>query len=162
MTAYERHKQLMLDWQKYYGGRLPQLQQAAAKSDRDSLREAYRFIRSAEDDADDSWEARLARRYYAKLFREYAIADLSRHKVRRLRRGAACSATQSARSRACLEKRLRVLCGIPQFCCACRPLRSARARWRLRAAWARCPPAEAEARKRRRAAWACAGARRRR
>ena len=82
MNAYERHRQLMLDWQKFYGGRLPQPQNTAAKSDRDSLREAYRFIRSAEDDADDSWEARLARRYYAKLFREYAIADLSRHKVR--------------------------------------------------------------------------------
>ena len=82
MNAYERHKQLMLDWQKFYSGRLPQPQQTAAKSDYDSLREAHRFIRSAEDDADDSWEARLARRYYAKLFREYAIADLSRHKVR--------------------------------------------------------------------------------
>ena len=29
----------------------------------------------------DSWETRMARRYYAKLFKEYAIADLSRYKV---------------------------------------------------------------------------------
>lgn len=66
----------------YAGGRLPQLQQTA-KSDHDILREQYRFIRSAEDDADDSWEARLAKRYYAKLYREYAIIDLSQYKVGR-------------------------------------------------------------------------------
>ena len=42
-----------------------------------------RFIRSEEDDAGgDAWEVRLARRYYAKLFREYAIVDLSRYKAR--------------------------------------------------------------------------------
>ena len=104
MNAYERHKQLMLDWQKYYGGRLPQLQQTAAKSDRDSLREAYRFIRSAEDDADDSWEARLARRYYAKLFREYAIADLSRHKVRQALLW--CSALWQQVQPYCLDQRV--------------------------------------------------------
>ncbi|KAK9835322.1 hypothetical protein WJX81_001817 [Elliptochloris bilobata] len=73
----------MLDWQKYYGGKLQQVEQTA-KSDHDSLREQYRFIRSAEDDADESWEARLAKRYYAKLFREYAVVDLSRHKEGRL------------------------------------------------------------------------------
>ena len=41
-------------------------------------------MRSEEDDSSDSWEVRMARRYYAKLFKEYAIADLSRYKVRRL------------------------------------------------------------------------------
>ncbi len=81
MNAYERHKALMLDWQKYYGGRLLAPQQTA-KSDADVLREQYRFIRAPEDDADESWEARLAKRYYAKLFREYAVADLSRHQAR--------------------------------------------------------------------------------
>ena len=42
-----------------------------------------RFIRTEADDAaGNAWEVRLARRYYAKLFREYAIADLSRYKAR--------------------------------------------------------------------------------
>lgn len=41
----------------------------------------FRFVRSEEDDTSDSWEVRMARRYYAKLFKEYAIADLSRYKV---------------------------------------------------------------------------------
>lgn len=42
-----------------------------------------RFLRGPEDDAQEegggnSWGARLARRYYSRLFKEYAIADLSR------------------------------------------------------------------------------------
>ena len=41
-----------------------------------------RFVRTEEDDSTDSWEVNLARRYYAKLFKEYAIADMSRYKVR--------------------------------------------------------------------------------
>lgn len=40
--------------------------------------QSYRFIRRPEDDAANTWEARLAQRYYSRLFKEYAIADLSR------------------------------------------------------------------------------------
>jgi hypothetical protein len=45
---------------------------------------AGRFIRDDEEDAaaDDPWAVRLARRYYAKLYREYAVVDLTRYKVR--------------------------------------------------------------------------------
>ena len=43
----------------------------------------FRFLRTAEDDSKDSWEVNLAKRYYAKLFKEYAIGDLSRYKVGR-------------------------------------------------------------------------------
>ncbi len=41
-----------------------------------------RFIRDESDDAPGGWEVKLARKYYAKLFREYCLADLSRYKVR--------------------------------------------------------------------------------
>lgn len=41
--------------------------------------QSYRFIRRPEDDAPGTWETRLASRYYARLFREYAVADLSRY-----------------------------------------------------------------------------------
>ena len=42
-----------------------------------------RFIREDSEDAEaeDRWAVRLAKRYYAKLYREYAIVDLSRYKV---------------------------------------------------------------------------------
>lgn len=54
------------------------------KSDRDALHEAHRFIRTTADDADGSWSAQLARRYYSRLFKEYCIADLSRYKESKL------------------------------------------------------------------------------
>ena len=53
-------------------------------SDEDSLRAAHRFLRSEEDENDTSWESRLAAKYYARLFKEYAIADLSRWKDKQL------------------------------------------------------------------------------
>eukprot|EP00927_Polykrikos_kofoidii_P008379 TRINITY_DN13478_c0_g1_i1.p1 TRINITY_DN13478_c0_g1~~TRINITY_DN13478_c0_g1_i1.p1 ORF type:complete len:633 (+),score=81.57 TRINITY_DN13478_c0_g1_i1:73-1971(+) len=46
------------------------------KSDFQLLQEAHRFLRT-EADEDGSWEARLARRYYDRLFREYVICDLA-------------------------------------------------------------------------------------
>jgi hypothetical protein len=54
---------------------------ASTISDEDALWAHHRFLRGPEDDAGEqgaSWGARLARRYYARLFREFAIADLSR------------------------------------------------------------------------------------
>lgn len=46
-----------------------------------SHRLLIRFIREEGDDAPGGWEVQLAQKYYRKLFREYAIADLSRYKV---------------------------------------------------------------------------------
>ena len=54
---------------------------AGTVTDEDVLRQHHRFLRTAADDAQDSsadWGVRLAKRYYARLFKEYAIADLSR------------------------------------------------------------------------------------
>ena len=42
-----------------------------------------RFLRTEEDDKDGApWEVAVARKYYSMLFKEYAIIDLSRYKVR--------------------------------------------------------------------------------
>mmetsp|Transcript_30516 Transcript_30516/g.62847 ORF Transcript_30516/g.62847 Transcript_30516/m.62847 type:complete len:310 (+) Transcript_30516:1-930(+) len=46
------------------------------KSDYDILRENHQFLRGSEAD-DVSWESRLARRYYDRLFKEYVICDLT-------------------------------------------------------------------------------------
>ena len=48
----------------------------AIKTDHDVLKEEYRFIRS-DDNGSLTWEQRLAKRYYEKLFKEYALADMS-------------------------------------------------------------------------------------
>ena len=49
------------------------------------MRTTFRFLRSEEDDAElGAWEARMARRYYDKLFKEYCIADLSRYREQKI------------------------------------------------------------------------------
>ncbi|XP_065357069.1 protein FRA10AC1 homolog [Calliphora vicina] len=52
------------------------------KRDIDVIREHHRFLWDDDNESadEDSWEVRLAKRYYDKLFKEYCIADLSRHK----------------------------------------------------------------------------------
>lgn len=56
------------------------------KRDIDVIREHHRFLWDDEDDAanQDSWEIRLAKRYYDKLFKEYCIADLTRHRENKI------------------------------------------------------------------------------
>lgn len=81
LNAYERHKQFMRDYQAHYGSggvATGEQQVMPLKTDRDTLKETYRFIRSEEDDLERSWEQRLAKRYHDKLFKEYCIADMSR------------------------------------------------------------------------------------
>jgi hypothetical protein len=48
----------------------------APRTDLDVLRASHRFLREADDD-DGSWEAKLAQRYYDRLYREYVICDLA-------------------------------------------------------------------------------------
>lgn len=53
---------------------------SSVKSDIDILKESYRFIRTEEDDEKEiPWVLRMAKEYYAKLYREFAVADLSQH-----------------------------------------------------------------------------------
>ena len=68
LPPHQRHRQLLA---------------ALPRTDHDVLREHHRFIR--EDDAPPtSYEERLASKYYAKLFKEYAIADLRHYKEQRI------------------------------------------------------------------------------
>ena len=83
LTPEARHRVFLETYDKYHGKNAAaaraELIRRPSTTDAQVLRDSYRFIRNAEDDAEDSWEARMARRYYAKLFKEYAIADLSRY-----------------------------------------------------------------------------------
>lgn len=41
----------------------------------------HRFVRDIDEEAADiTWEQRIAKRYYDKLFKEYAICELKRYK----------------------------------------------------------------------------------
>jgi len=71
-SSFEQHCALL----RCLPGRTKSAGAPAFKSDMDSLRERHRFLRSEQDD-DGSWEARLAKRYYDRLFKEYVLCDLA-------------------------------------------------------------------------------------
>ncbi|EPS60799.1 hypothetical protein M569_14002 [Genlisea aurea] len=81
LNAYDRHSKYLNDYARYYGNRENDRQILPVKSDQDTLREGYRFIRTEEDDLNPSWEKKLVKRYYDKLFKEYCLADMSQYKA---------------------------------------------------------------------------------
>ncbi|XP_020197350.1 uncharacterized protein [Aegilops tauschii subsp. strangulata] len=80
LNAYHRHKKFMKDYVQFYGHEKNVDNSLPIKTDKDTLREGYRFILSEEDDMDSTWEKRLVKRYYDKLFKEYCIADMTQYK----------------------------------------------------------------------------------
>lgn len=91
LTAHERHHKLLAELQRDGSSQQPGDAAAAALastvSDEDALKAHHRFLRRPEDEEGEqagSWGARLARRYYARLFKEFAIADLSRYKEQKI------------------------------------------------------------------------------
>ncbi|CDS04697.1 hypothetical protein LRAMOSA07237 [Lichtheimia ramosa] len=84
VDAYTRHKKLIRDYVLHYGrGAQPPKAQipASVKTEYDIIREHHRFVRSDdEDDDEQSWEQRVAKKYYDKLFKEYAICELKYYK----------------------------------------------------------------------------------
>ncbi|XP_029652194.1 protein FRA10AC1 homolog isoform X2 [Octopus sinensis] len=92
MDAYSRHKKFINDYLTFYGGKRAEFVRDSSrdKTDLDIIREHHRFLWSDDDDSDgddldvddgdSSWEKRLAKRYYDKLYKEYCITDLSRYK----------------------------------------------------------------------------------
>ncbi|XP_043568401.1 protein FRA10AC1 [Chiloscyllium plagiosum] len=82
MDAYSRHKKYINDYLLYYGGSKEDLKRSTVndKTDLDVIKENHRFLWTEDDEADLTWEKKLAKKYYDKLFKEYCIADLSRYK----------------------------------------------------------------------------------
>ncbi|XP_071985374.1 protein FRA10AC1 isoform X2 [Engystomops pustulosus] len=81
MDAFARHQKFVNDYILYYGGKIQDFQlPKVRKTDLDVIRENHRFLWQEEDEDDMSWEKRIAKKYYDKLFKEYCIADLSRYK----------------------------------------------------------------------------------
>ncbi|CAI5977432.1 unnamed protein product, partial [Closterium sp. NIES-64] len=80
LNAFQRHQKFVHDYVHFYSRSASSSAAPTFKTDLDVLRESYRFIRSEADDAEGTWEQRLAKRYYDKLFKEYCVADMSRYK----------------------------------------------------------------------------------
>ncbi|WVZ50135.1 hypothetical protein U9M48_001421 [Paspalum notatum var. saurae] len=63
LNAYDRHKKFMKDYAQFYGYEKDVDNSAPIKTDKDTLREGYRFILSEEDDMDSTWERRLVKHW---------------------------------------------------------------------------------------------------
>ena len=81
MDAYSIHKAFINNYVTAAGRAPPSGAQPHHRTDADILRSTFRFLRSDEEMVGDTWEKRVAIKYYDKLFKEYCLADLSRHKV---------------------------------------------------------------------------------
>ncbi|OAD59882.1 Protein FRA10AC1 like protein [Eufriesea mexicana] len=82
LSAYDRHKKLINDYFTLYGGSISSLKRDTSrdKTDYDVIRENHRFLWDQDNDEPNTWGARLAKKYYDKLFKEYCIADLTYYK----------------------------------------------------------------------------------
>lgn len=77
LQPYELHKELLgkyLDYLKFVDARKRE------KRDIDVIQEHHKFVWDEDDEPPATWEQRLARKYYDKLFKEYCICDLSLYK----------------------------------------------------------------------------------
>ncbi len=81
MDAYARHKALVNQYLLSTGMGIESVQRSTAgdRNDYTVLQEEHKFLWDTTDKP-DTWEKKLAKTYYDKLFKEYAIADLSRYK----------------------------------------------------------------------------------
>ena len=85
-NAYQRHLDFIKHYAHNYGDQSMKkytcLSGDGVKTDWDVLAEEHRFVRTPEEDelAKKNWGKRLAKRYYDKLFKEYALADMRLYK----------------------------------------------------------------------------------
>eukprot|EP00189_Rhodosorus_marinus_P007736 CAMPEP_0184754328 /NCGR_PEP_ID=MMETSP0315-20130426/44567_1 /TAXON_ID=101924 /ORGANISM="Rhodosorus marinus, Strain UTEX LB 2760" /LENGTH=231 /DNA_ID=CAMNT_0027233745 /DNA_START=424 /DNA_END=1120 /DNA_ORIENTATION=+ len=82
MTRNERFVRSERDRKRYYG-KDESDGEVKRKTDADVLRENFEFLREDDDVplAEMSYEEKLARKHYDRMFKEYAIANLSRYRV---------------------------------------------------------------------------------
>ncbi|CAG8630082.1 149_t:CDS:2 [Ambispora gerdemannii] len=84
LDAFARHKKFINDYVRFYGGKRREattLDSTETKTEFDILKENHKFLRSeAEDEQELTWEQRVAKKYYDKLFKEYCIVELKYYK----------------------------------------------------------------------------------
>ncbi|RIA95414.1 folate-sensitive fragile site protein Fra10Ac1-domain-containing protein [Glomus cerebriforme] len=88
LDAYARHKKFMRDYVNFYGRNRKIAQTSTCvetKTEFDILKENHKFLRTEEEEEEElSWEQRVAKKYYDKLFKEYCIAELKYYKEGRI------------------------------------------------------------------------------
>uniref|UniRef100_H2YZY2 FRA10A associated CGG repeat 1 n=1 Tax=Ciona savignyi TaxID=51511 RepID=H2YZY2_CIOSA len=86
MDAYQRHKKFVNDYLLLYGGKRSDFVRDTSKdkTDSDIIKENHRFLWDEEQDGRKSWEEKLAKKYWDKLYKEYTICDLTRYKENKI------------------------------------------------------------------------------
>lgn len=84
MDAYSRHKKMVNDYLLYYGGKSSDFIRDTSndRTDLDVIHENHRFL--WDNDEAETWEQKLAKKYWDKLFKEYTICDLSLYKKNKI------------------------------------------------------------------------------
>lgn len=82
LNAYDRHKLLINEYFLYYSGATKRFGRDVSrdKSDYDVVKSNHRFLWDGVNESELTWEQKLAKKYYEKLYHEYCITDLSRYK----------------------------------------------------------------------------------
>nr|CUU99670.1 hypothetical transcript [Hymenolepis microstoma] len=85
LDAYQRHQKMVNDYLQYYGGSIKDFKRDTSndKRDIDVIKENSRFVWDERDNP-ETWEEKLAKHYWDRLYKEYAVADLSKYKERKL------------------------------------------------------------------------------
>lgn len=85
MDAYSRHKALVNQYLLSQGQGIEHFKRPTDndRNDYSVLAEEHKFLWEG-NEKPQTWEKRLAKAYYDKLFKEYAIADLSRYKENKI------------------------------------------------------------------------------
>lgn len=80
MNAYDIHKAIINEYVLRKPGDTQLLRRDSSKdtTDLDVLKQSHRFLWG--ESVPDTWEAQFAKKYYDKLYKEYALADLSCYK----------------------------------------------------------------------------------
>ncbi|KAF9148051.1 hypothetical protein BG015_010242 [Linnemannia schmuckeri] len=84
MDAWTRHQHFIENYVKFYNDKSSSTQESRSITEREILHENHRFLRSESDDQDLTWEKRIAKKYYDKLFKEYALVELKYYKEGRV------------------------------------------------------------------------------
>lgn len=81
MDAYSRHQKFMHDYFAYYNGSSKKIESnTPIQTEYDILKKNFKFIRTDEDNDNSTWEKRIAKKYYDKLYKEYCLANLTYYK----------------------------------------------------------------------------------
>ncbi|KAH8152856.1 uncharacterized protein LAJ45_03082 [Morchella importuna] len=82
-SAYARHLHAANSYLRYYGGQI--VVPEKARSERDIIEEHHQFIQENDNESEEmDEEKRLARSYYQKLYREFAVVELARWKEKQI------------------------------------------------------------------------------